>query len=231
MATLYSPKVVTDGLTLYLDAGNIKSYPGTGTVWTDLSNNGRTGTLVNSPAFNSANSGSIVFDGTDDLAQLPATSFGITTAFTIEVVCKPTSAPATGMFNFKGSGYDRGIMCHWPWSDGNCYFDIYSTSGSFYRWYKTMSITNVIAMYHFYVDSTGTQYVRQNGVLLSPTGVTGSASPFNINLGESNVIGAFYYSGGLQWPGNMYSFKIYNRTLTNSEMLQNYNAVKGRFGL
>jgi hypothetical protein len=58
--------IVTDGLVLSLDAGNANSYPGTGTNWADLSGNGLNGTLVNGPTYNSANLGSIVFDGTND---------------------------------------------------------------------------------------------------------------------------------------------------------------------
>jgi hypothetical protein len=62
----YSPKIVTDGLVLYLDAANTRSYPGTGTTWSDLSRGGNNGSLINGPTFNSANGGSIVFDGSND---------------------------------------------------------------------------------------------------------------------------------------------------------------------
>jgi hypothetical protein len=232
MGTFYSPKSVTNGLALYLDAGNIKSYPGTGATWTDLSTSNITTTLYNTPAFNSANGGGIVFDGVDDIAKLlPVTSFGITNRFTIEVVCKPTAIQQTGMFNFLGSVGDRGIMCHWPWSDGTLYFDIFDTGGNFYRWYKTgTSIINNINMFHIYLNTSGVQEVRQNGVILTPTGVTG-AIVNNVSLGVSNTIGAFYSYGGYHWPGYMYTFKVYNRTLTESEMLQNYNALKGRFNI
>jgi hypothetical protein len=66
MAFNYSPKIVTDGLVLYLDAANPKSYPGTGTAWNDISRGGNNGTLVNGPTFDSTNGGSIVFDGVND---------------------------------------------------------------------------------------------------------------------------------------------------------------------
>jgi len=66
MGTAYNPKIVTDGLVLCLDAGNTKSYPGTGTVWTDLSGNGNNGTLVNGVGYSSDNQGSMVFDGVND---------------------------------------------------------------------------------------------------------------------------------------------------------------------
>ena len=66
MAFNYSPKISTDGLVLCLDAANTKSYPGSGTVWSDLSRGGNNGTLTNGPTFNSGNGGSIVFDGVND---------------------------------------------------------------------------------------------------------------------------------------------------------------------
>ena len=70
MATLYSPKIVTDGLVLCLDAGNNKSYPSSGTAWNDLSGNNNNGTLTNGPTFTGSFGGSIVFDGTNDYVDL-----------------------------------------------------------------------------------------------------------------------------------------------------------------
>ena len=66
MSTVQSGHIVTDGLVLALDAANAKSYPGSGTTWSDLSGNRNTGTLTNGPTFNSGNGGGIVFDGVDD---------------------------------------------------------------------------------------------------------------------------------------------------------------------
>jgi hypothetical protein len=63
MATFTGPNVVSQGLVLALDAGNSKSYPGSGTTWSDLSGNGNNGTLVNGVGYNSSNLGSLVFDG------------------------------------------------------------------------------------------------------------------------------------------------------------------------
>lgn len=66
MALSHSPSIVTNGLVLCLDAANTKSYPGSGTTWTDLSGRGNNGTLVNGVGYNSGNLGSLVFDGVDD---------------------------------------------------------------------------------------------------------------------------------------------------------------------
>lgn len=74
MASSIAPNIVTDGLVLYLDAANTKSYPGSGTTWTDIAA-GNNGTLNNGPTFNSSNSGNIVFDGSDDYAITPSISF------------------------------------------------------------------------------------------------------------------------------------------------------------
>ena len=81
MAYRNGPKIVTDGLVLCLDAAIGKSYPGSGTSWTDLSGNGNNGTLVNGPTFSSANGGSIVLDGVND--YISTTSISIST-FTYE---------------------------------------------------------------------------------------------------------------------------------------------------
>lgn len=66
MALAHNPKIVTDGLVLCLDAANPKSYPGSGTVWSDLSGNGNNGTLVNGVGYNSNNGGYLTFDGSND---------------------------------------------------------------------------------------------------------------------------------------------------------------------
>ena len=62
----YGPRIVSNGLVLCLDAANKRSYPGTGTTWTDLSGNSNNGTLTNGPTFSAGNMGSILFDGTND---------------------------------------------------------------------------------------------------------------------------------------------------------------------
>jgi hypothetical protein len=64
MATNYNPSIVTSGLQVYLDAANVKSYPGSGTSWLDLTGNGNNFTLVNSPTWSSANGGVFETNGT-----------------------------------------------------------------------------------------------------------------------------------------------------------------------
>lgn len=171
----------------------------------------------------------MVFDGTNDRITLTPSNYGITNQFTIEVICNPTQALATGMFNFLGTVGDRGIMCHWPWTDGNIYFDVHNTSGTFHRWYKTINIVNQTALYHIMINSSGQMIVKQNNVVLSPN----NASTFSgtVAIGSTNTIGAFNPSGGNPWAGTINMFKVYNRALTDAETTQNYNKYKSRFNL
>ncbi len=89
MSLSRGPKTITNGLVLYLDAANKKSYPGSGTTWTDLSGNVYNGTLTNGPTFSAANMGSIVFDGTNDNIQLGnASTFLPTSAISLNCWAK-----------------------------------------------------------------------------------------------------------------------------------------------
>ena len=211
---------VKDSLSLCLDPAIYMSYPTSGTIWRDLSGYGNTATLLNGPTFDSTSKG-IVFDGTDDVASVGSSRFGIINQFTIEVVCKPTGFLVNGMFNFKGPNYDRGIMTHWPWVDGNGYFDIYNTAGGFHRWYGNISsFVNSVNMFHFILNSDGSMVVKRNGSTVTP--INSDTFSGVVNLGESNSIGAFYSNGFAAWPGVIYDFKVYNKALTQSEILQNY---------
>jgi hypothetical protein len=106
----YSPKIVTDGLVLCLDAANSRSYPGSGTTWFDLSGNGNNGTLANGPTFNANNNGSIVFDGTNDYVEITNRNtnleFQPSQAFTVSTWFKTTTIPTTGSLvaNMLASG-------------------------------------------------------------------------------------------------------------------------------
>ena len=78
MGLAHSPRLVTDGLVLCVDAANTKSYPGSGTTWTDLSGKGNDGSLINGAAFDSGNNGSINIDGSNDridVAYSPTLAF------------------------------------------------------------------------------------------------------------------------------------------------------------
>lgn len=249
---VYGPYIATSGLQLCLDAANAKSYPGYGTNWHDVSGKGNDGTLGNGPTFSSASMGNILFDGIDDFCQIgkigPTTStkFDITNAFTIEMVCLPLAAGNIFTFDLKGpvqpnpspSGYDRGISLSFPYSDGNVYYDIYNTSGNLYRWVKSGAsfntpILNDIGVYHITLNTSSVLTIKQNGVTITGASTAYSGLTFagTVNLGEYNMLGAFNSAGVAAANVRIYSFKIYNRLLTDEETVRNYNALKTRFNL
>ena len=123
MAFNYSPKIVTDGLVLYMDAANSKSYVSGSTTWNDISRSGNNGTLINGPTFNSSNGGSIVFDGTNDYVNLSdSDNWFYTGNFTIEFWYYFNSVPdSLGQFF-----YNQRV-------NGDNYFFIFACSKQFIK--------------------------------------------------------------------------------------------------
>jgi hypothetical protein len=89
MATKYSPKVVNDGLVLYLDAANTKSYPGSGATWYDLSGNDNNGELIANPEYNTANNGNIILNGSTQYVTCGnSSSLNLTSSGSLSIWCK-----------------------------------------------------------------------------------------------------------------------------------------------
>ena len=228
MATLYSPKIVTDGLVLCLDAGNNKSYPSSGTTWNDLSGNGNTGTLVNGPAFNSANGGSIVFDGTNDYVV----SSNFTPNFSTKTLSgwvKLSSIIQQGgglitLQSIDGTVFDSIVYNEigQGWGFGSNGFSRTGWSGVLET--STSDWVNITATYE-----NSNYKLYRNGVLIQ---TLTSFSNLNFNF-NSNVQLGYRHSGGsgAYLAANIAHALIYNRALSASEILQNYNATKARFGL
>jgi hypothetical protein len=225
MGVYGGPEVIQDGLVLSLDAGNKKSYPGSGTTWTDVSGRGNNGTLTNGPTYSSANGGSIVFDSVDDYATLPSSSsFAFGTAnFTLEVWIYPQSFTTyTHMIAFPNQNTLALKAGRTGDGDGGIYFytPSYTTFGSTPGWTLSLNTWNHVV---FKRDSF-VGYAFLNAL------PKGSKSGFTNNF-SAQVLNI--HNG---WPGEfaqcrISSVKIYNRALTDSEILQNYIATKGRYGL
>ena len=98
MGLAHSPRIVTDNLIQCFDAGNVKSYPGSGSTWTDLSPRAVDGTIYNSPTFSSNNNGLFVFDGSNDKVSIPdSTDFEFGSGdFTVEAWVKQSNSAGTG---------------------------------------------------------------------------------------------------------------------------------------
>ena len=219
MGIAYSPKIVTDGLVLCLDAANPRSYPGTGTTWTYLSGNGNNGTLVNGVGYTSDNKGSLVFDGVNDYINMGASNtWAIGTDGTIEQWVYPTDS----------KGNDR----LWSVINNSSSLDAYlnGTGYNVYMHGATVGTTTPLikdAWNHLvasYIGGTVQLYI--NGI----AGVMTGSPVFNITNTGTLYIGRFI-SAGYEISGSISGTKLYNRGLSAEEVQQNFNATRGRYGI
>lgn len=233
MSVHYSPKIVTDGLVLHLDAANIKSYPGTGSTWYDLSGNNKNFTWFTTPSFTS---GAIPYFSTlGNRCTGPASnSFGInnTSGYTIFLICMQNSVVATSSFKFYGSGGNtRGIFSHCTWSNDVVYFDQGGCCNSDTRTSVASGGSQSWNIWTFRrLTNSSTRSILKNGSILT----TNSDTALNINLTTTGVdIGSSNEYGGNSstWNARLQGFTVYNRGLTDIEILNNVGALKGRFGL
>jgi len=228
MALFHSPSIVTNGLVLCLDAGNRKSYPSpfTGTTWTDLSGNGNTGTLYGS-GYNPANGGSITFDGSDDFVD-----YSFVSPFAETVIVWAKSAGNT--WNADGwMSHNRSINGHHLHPSANLrrmeYYVADSTGGSsvFIGAYVPTEITTP-HMYSYTTNGSNLHkgYFDVTEVVSSSSSITRTASPTAVTqyLGKDSILTRF-------GNGNIYACLRYNRALTATEIQQNFNFFKSRFGL
>jgi len=231
MAFNYSPKIVTDSILMYLDAGNPKSYSGSGTSFTDLSKNNYGFTLTNGPTFDSADNGSIVLDGTNDYI-VSTTSFGLGSAMTYNFWLKcTTNANHQSIFS---SGYQGSLGFVWfyrnltnnailmQYSDGSTYVTTGSTYIGMWNGFNNLWINITVTV--DYVGASISWY--RNGVLVS--GPSALSTPVAPTTSFFRYISTY---NGTQYPflGNISIVQLYSRILTDSEILKNYNALKGRY--
>lgn len=236
MSLSHSPSIVTNGLVLALDAANSRSYPGTGTTWTDLSGNGYTGTLTNGPTYSSANNGSIVFDGVNDCVNR-SESINTGQNFTFGVWLNPTAVGITR----------RCIMTNaqnWLTNDAGWYFSVGQTGGN-NRFFISIGSDNAYAISSDNVITTGAwQYlvatVASGGLTINlyKNEILQSQSASVLSSRTISYSKAAYYiaqrdptAGGDFYTGNIGQISIYNRVLTAAEISQNFNALRGRYGI
>jgi hypothetical protein len=230
MSFIHSPKIVTDGLVLSLDAGNVKSYPGSGTVWTDKSGFNNNGTLINGPTFNSDGGGSIVFDGTNDYVVVPeSSSVDITTnTITFGGWCYPTISNAYQHIIVKNVG-EQPNRQYGMWLSQNGTSQIYrSLKGVVSQGNVNLSTPWAVnAWNHVMIVYNGsTIKIYLNGVEVSSENASGNITHTNSNVNIGGEPNQNYF-----FNGRIASSQIYNRALSAQEVLQNYNATKSRFGL
>jgi len=226
--------IVTNGLVLNLDAGFTPSYPRTGTTWKDLSGNGNDGTLTNGPAFNSANKGSIMFDGVNDfvtVADSPTLNFG-TGNFTVLIWVSGISAfPGGGKCIIqKGGRFDgnvAGWSITWASSPQDLYFIISSDSTRIES--RTQPNTGLNGWVGY--KMLGMRRNNGNWSQIVDTTIT-SLGTFTGNVNGSSALNIGRHASYNSYLSNIVSnVTIYNRSLTSEEIQQNYNTTKSRYGL
>jgi len=226
MAFNYSPKVVTDGLVLYLDAANPKSYTSGSTAWRDLTRNGNTGTLTNGPTFSSANGGNIVFDGVDDF---------VSTTYISNTFNNHTQ---TIWYKWNGINQLAGLIYLGNLTNSGMGLVIYNGSpsggsgnqvGVLYGGLVFNAVPTTITLnsnsWNYMVvtrNDTTTKLYNNSNLVGSTTSTPNSAVSYQFNYGNITSFAA---------GGNVSNINFYNRELTEQEIKQNFNAIKGRFGL
>lgn len=223
----HSPQVVLDGLVMVLDAANPKSYPSSGTTWNDLSGNANSGTLTNGPTFNSDNLGSLVFDGVNDYVSVSNTSqLRPSTELSIGMWIKANSITTGWVRLFGQDPYTGGPLIFLE-TGGSLIRALHYPNGSEVRCNTNYSISTTQYNCVVFTFKTG-DAIRSyfNGV--ANTTATLSGGTFLYNTSNPYLIG---HIGASWFNGNISNISFYNRALTAEEILQNYNATKGRYGL
>jgi hypothetical protein len=230
MAGTIAPNIVTNGLVLYLDAANTKSYPGSGTVWEDLSGNNNA-TLVNGPTFNTENNGYILLDNIDDQIQINTNTLAssIVDELTATVFIRPYDLTSTlNIVNYPTSNATFRLYRNAPGTSTGTltwllyYFD--TTDVLRFMLYYVVYNVDDWASTSVSVYNNGTARFFKNGVFITSLNATNFKN-WNITPRTQVSDRVVLRSTGIS------TLKFYNISLTDSEVLQNYNALKGRYGL
>jgi len=222
--TSNASSIITSGLVMNLDAGNASSYPGSGTTWYDLSGSGNDGTLTLGPTYSSANGGSIVFDGVNDYVNISGSTTVSQATFSVWLrrdgaqssyagILFSRSSSVSGL-NFYSTSNTLGY--HWNGEAGSYNFNSGLTPPNGAWCMVALSVTS----------ATATFYLCQSSGITTATNTLAHASTTldALNLGQDA-------NGSRNTKGNIAQASIYNRALSAAEVSQNYNALKGRFGL
>ncbi len=216
MSVHYSPRIVTDGLVLYLDAANPKSYPGSGTTWYDLSGNG--------------NNGSLLFDGSNDYIINSSMTNAITgnSARTISLWVYPITNLNVFVQLGDGGGGNQIYSFQYYRSGSNNYLFTDGINGQNNLIISGSELPTINAWNYLTFASSGQNwYYYKNGIF-----VKSGIWTITINtIGSKFVLGKRIDVVSSTLSGTISIVKLYNRALSAIEILQNFNAIKTRYGL
>jgi len=220
-------------LSFYLDATDLRSYPGSGTTWFDKSGNGRNFTFSGTPTFTSSSPS--YFTTTGPGATGPASnSLGIdnSSGYSVYLICMQNALVATGAFKFYQSGgsdpSDRGIFSHCTWSDGIVYFDQGGCCATSQRTQVASGGSTTWNIWTFTRATGGsTRKIYKNGSLLATN--TDAAATISLNSTGVQVGSVTAYAG--TWNARLGGFLAYTVGHTDAEVLSNANFLKTRYGI
>jgi hypothetical protein len=232
MGLAHSPRIVTDGLILYSDALNVKSYSGSGNAWSDLSSTQNRVTLVNTPTYNTTH---FTFDGINDFAY-SNNQYSSVTAYTIGAWFRTSVASGAKIIGFDSdqssptpSSYDKHIYIG---TDGKVYF------GNFSGGYRIAVSQNALNTntWHYVVGTYGGEGTTARLYL------NGKSESTNVSATTGTFSGWWRLAGPRIrfWPsapsdvyyiGDIASAHVYHRSLSAEEVQQNFNALRGRYGI
>lgn len=224
------PNIVRDSLALALDAASPRSYPGSGTTWYDLSGNEKNFTFSSTPTITIGPNGGY-WQTSGVVATGPSSdSLGInnSSGYTIFWVGRTVTTGANGIFKIYSSvSGNRGIFAHPTWSNNTIYFDQGGCCSSSQRiTYTNSALTDGTWAICGLRSTVNTRSIFYNGTKVTNTTVTAA----NLDLSSTNME-LNTNDNGYNWNGYLASFFVYNRGLTDNEMLQNYKAFKSRANL
>jgi len=218
------PYIVRDSsLVLELDAADKNSYPGSGTVWSDLSGNNNTGSLINTPTFSNINGGSFLFNGTNQSVSL--VSLNLLQNFTLETWINQNVLNGFAIFGQGTQATNNGLHV-WYTANTTIRFGMFGNDTDFTVSTSTGNWYHIVITYNHSSPFTKSMYL--NGVALSGTPQQTQAA----YTGTGTFRLAAIYSTPTNY-GNGYfaGTKTYSRILSATEITQNYNEQKSRFGL
>jgi len=222
--------IIRNGLVLHLDAANLKSYPGTGTAWNDLSGQSNNGTMINGVGYNVADKGFMTFDGVDDTINCgPVSQIGSSlTGLTVSVWIN-TNSSTTRMILENGTNHTTNTF-YLAQENNNYYtFEVYGAGGydvvyanyiyQLNTWYNLVGVWssgNNVDMY-----TNGTVSNGQRGGSIRTSVITGNTNMF-VGSRAGTVI---------PFSGKIGDVKLFNRALSAQEIQKNFEALRGRYGI
>ena len=223
-ATAQPSGIVTSNLLLYLDAGNLTSYSGSGTTWTDLSSNTNNATSLTGTTYSSRNNGNLFFNGTSGSGSLVASKYNtVYSGKTVFVAAYLANALSVGQYRaFLGDSI----------GNRNFNFYLYSPSSGTYQLHFSSGGNGTLSSNIPYTVGTwfttavtqqtdGTINYYFNGVVVNTT----SQSFSQFVSGTTEWVGR----ADNYWYGSLQVITVYNTALTTAQILQNHNAVLTRY--